>query len=87
MNILDKIKPWATEGETINVIVEIQKGSKNKYEFYKETGLIKLDRVMFTGQDYPLNLLLLSTWGQTLAQLISWHHLHRYLSYPSWLEA
>ncbi len=53
MNILDKIKPWATEGETINVIVEIQKGSKNKYEFDKETGLIKLDRVMFTGQDYP----------------------------------
>ncbi len=53
MNILDKIKPWANEGETINVIVEIQKGSKNKYEFDKETGLIKLDRVMFTGQDYP----------------------------------
>ncbi len=55
MNILDKIKPWASEGETINVIVEIQKGSKNKYEFDKETGLIKLDRVMFTGQDYPFD--------------------------------
>ncbi len=53
MNILDKITPWASEGETINVIIEIQKGSKNKYEFDKETGLIKLDRVMFTGQDYP----------------------------------
>lgn len=55
MNILDKIKPWASEGETINVIVEIQKGSKNKYEFDKDTGLIKLDRVMFTGQDYPFD--------------------------------
>ncbi len=55
MNILDKIKPWAKENETINVIVEIQKGSKNKYEFDKETGLIKLDRVMFTGQDYPFD--------------------------------
>lgn len=55
MNILDKIKPWASEGETINVIVEIQKGSKNKYEFDKETGLIKLDRVSYTSQDFPFD--------------------------------
>ena len=55
MNILDKIKAIAKDKETINVIVEIQKGSKNKYEFDKETGLIKLDRVMYTGQDYPFD--------------------------------
>ena len=55
MNILDKIKAIAKDGETINVIVEIQKGSKNKYEFDKETGLIKLDRVMYTAQDYPFD--------------------------------
>ena len=55
MNILDKIKAVAKDNDTINVIVEIQKGSKNKYEFDKETGLIKLDRVMYTAQDYPFD--------------------------------
>ena len=41
--------------DLINVIIEIPKGSLNKYEIDKETGLIKLDRVMFTGQDYPFD--------------------------------
>lgn len=39
----------------ITVIIEINKGSKNKYELDKKTGLIKLDRVMYTGQDYPFD--------------------------------
>lgn len=38
-----------------NVIVENPKGSKNKYEIDKETGLIKLDRAMKTAQDYPFD--------------------------------
>ncbi|MFA6973665.1 MAG: inorganic diphosphatase [Parcubacteria group bacterium] len=38
-----------------NVIVEIPKGSKNKYEIDKETGLIKLDRAMKSSQDYPFD--------------------------------
>ncbi|MEI7674828.1 MAG: inorganic diphosphatase, partial [bacterium] len=29
----------------VNVVVEIQKGSRNKYEMDKETGTIMLDRV------------------------------------------
>jgi len=41
--------------ETINVIIEIPKGSKNKYEIDKLTGLIKLDRAMKTAQDYPFD--------------------------------
>lgn len=40
---------------TINMIVEIQKGSKNKYELDKETGLIALDRVSYTSQDFPFD--------------------------------
>ena len=52
--ILDSIKPMDEKGN-LNVIIEIPKGSKNKYEIDKETGLIKLDRVMFTGQDYPFD--------------------------------
>ena len=39
----------------INVIIEINKGSKNKYEIDKETGLIALDRVGHTAQDYPFD--------------------------------
>ena len=54
MNILHDITPGNFPDE-INVIVEINKGSKNKYELDKETGLIKLDRVMHTAQDYPFD--------------------------------
>lgn len=53
-DILKSIKPL-NDDNILNVIIEIPKGSKNKYELDKETGLIKLDRVMFTGQDYPFD--------------------------------
>ena len=55
MNILHDIVPGKKVPEEINVIIEINKGSKNKYEIDKETGLIKLDRVMKTSQDYPFD--------------------------------
>ena len=35
--------------------IEIEQGSKNKYELDKETGLIILDRVLFTSTHYPMN--------------------------------
>src|SRR6185295_6107675 len=35
------------------VIVEIPKGSKNKYELDKETGLLRLDRVLYSAVYYP----------------------------------
>ncbi|MEI7838555.1 MAG: inorganic diphosphatase, partial [bacterium] len=37
----------------VNVVVEIQKGSRNKYEMDKETGTIMLDRVNGTMLGYP----------------------------------
>ncbi len=52
--ILNKITPL-NSSNTINVFIEIEKGSKNKYELDKETGLIKLDRVMYTTQTYPFD--------------------------------
>lgn len=55
MNLLHDIAPGKNIPEEINVIVEINKGSKNKYELDKETGLIMLDRVMYTSQDYPFD--------------------------------
>lgn len=35
--------------------IEISKGSKKKYELDKETGLIYLDRVLYTSTHYPAN--------------------------------
>jgi inorganic pyrophosphatase len=53
MNLLHDIEPGTAD--KINVIIEINKGSKNKYEIDKETGLIALDRAMHTSQDYPFD--------------------------------
>lgn len=41
--------------DELNVIIEIPKGSKNKYEIDKKTGLIALDRALHTAQDYPFD--------------------------------
>jgi inorganic pyrophosphatase len=55
MNLLHEITPGKDVPNVINVIIEIPKGSKNKYELDKETGLIMLDRAMHTSQDYPFD--------------------------------
>lgn len=39
--------------EEVNVIIEIRKGERNKYEFDKETGRLFLDRVNATYLGYP----------------------------------
>ncbi len=39
--------------ETITVIVEIQKGSRNKYEFDKKHNRIVFDRMLFSSVHYP----------------------------------
>ncbi len=41
--------------DMMNVVIEIGKGSKNKFEIDKKTGLIKLDRAMYTAQDFPFD--------------------------------
>jgi inorganic pyrophosphatase len=53
MNLWHDIK--AGTKDELNVIVEIPKGSKNKYEIDKETGLIALDRAAHTAQDFPFD--------------------------------
>lgn len=55
MNLWREISSGEETPEVINVIIECPKGSKNKYEIDKETGLIKLDRAMKTSQDYPFD--------------------------------
>jgi inorganic pyrophosphatase len=39
--------------EAVNLVIEIQKGSRNKYEFDKETQQLTLDRVNATMLGYP----------------------------------
>jgi inorganic pyrophosphatase len=39
----------------VNGIIEIPRGSRAKYEVDKESGLIKLDRVIYASMYYPLN--------------------------------
>ncbi len=50
-NLWHDVEPGAED--KINVIVEINKGAKNKYEIDKKTGMIALDRVAHTAQDFP----------------------------------
>ena len=61
MNNLDKNNPWhsVSYGEeapnVVSAIIEIPKGSKAKYELDKESGMLKLDRVLFSSIHYPAN--------------------------------
>ncbi len=41
------------ETDVITVMVEIPKGSRNKYEYDKERGVIKFDRMLFSSMHYP----------------------------------
>lgn len=41
--------------EVVNALIEIPQGSRCKYEIDKETGLLKLDRVIYSSFYYPMN--------------------------------
>ena len=55
MNIWRDISADRINPDDFIVCVEIEAGSKNKYELDKETGLIILDRVLYTSTHYPMN--------------------------------
>lgn len=48
-----EVTPGNVEDGVMNVIIEIRKGERNKYEFDKETGRLFLDRVNGTFLGYP----------------------------------
>jgi inorganic pyrophosphatase len=60
-NTEDKNNPWHSVSygdaspEVVTAIIEIPKGSKAKYELDKESGMLKLDRVLFSSVNYPAN--------------------------------
>lgn len=52
-NLWHQLEPGPKLPDVIYVIVEIPKGSRNKFEYGKELGVIKLDRVLFSSLHYP----------------------------------
>ena len=55
MNIRHDIDEERIYPTDFMAVIEITKGSKQKYELDKETGLLMLDRVLFTATHYPMN--------------------------------
>ncbi len=55
------LHPWhgASHGskvpEMVNGLIEIPRGSRAKYEIDKTTGLLRLDRVIYSSFHYPIN--------------------------------
>ncbi|MBE7087887.1 MAG: inorganic diphosphatase [Clostridiales bacterium] len=55
MNIWHDIESNRILPEEFIAVVEISKGSKQKYEMDKKTGLLRLDRILYTSTHYPAN--------------------------------
>ena len=55
MNIWHDIDPDRIKPNSFEALIEIPRGCKAKYELDKQTGLLKLDRVLYTSTVYPAN--------------------------------
>ncbi len=55
MNIWHDIDPRKIVPDDFTSVIEIPKGSKVKYELDKFTGLLKVDRILYTSTHYPAN--------------------------------
>lgn len=44
-----------SDTEILNILIEVPKGSRNKYEYDQELGAIKLDRFLFSSMVYPVD--------------------------------
>src|SRR5215208_8319733 len=61
MKTINVLHPWHGAGygdkapERVNALIEIPQGSRTKYEIDKGTGLLKLDRVIYSSFHYPVN--------------------------------
>lgn len=49
------MNPNKIKADKFSAVIEIPKGSNCKYELDKETGLMKLDRLLYTATYYPAN--------------------------------
>jgi inorganic pyrophosphatase len=53
MNLLHELPSGPDTPKVIYVVVEVPKGSRNKYEYDKTRGFVKLDRVLYSPIHYP----------------------------------
>lgn len=53
INVWRDITPGLNPPTSVTAVIEIPAKSRNKYELDKETGLIKLDRVLYSAVHYP----------------------------------
>ena len=54
-NVWHNVNPERIKKDDFLAVIEIRKGGRNKYELDKETGMIILDRVLYTSTHYPAN--------------------------------
>ena len=55
MNIWHDIAAERIKKDEFVAVIEISKGGRNKYELDKQTGMLRLDRVLYTATHYPAN--------------------------------
>lgn len=55
MNVWHDISSDRIKSDDFLAVIEISKGSKNKYELDKQSGLLILDRILYTSTHYPAN--------------------------------
>ena len=55
MNIWHDINKDRISKDNFVSVIEINKNCRNKYELDKETGMLKLDRILYTSTHYPAN--------------------------------
>ena len=55
MNIWHDMNQERIKTDDFLAVIEITKGGKNKYELDKDTGMLRLDRVLYTATHYPAN--------------------------------
>lgn len=54
-NIWHDMSPKRIKADDFICVIEISKGSKKKYELDKESGMLILDRILYTSTHYPAN--------------------------------
>lgn len=63
MNIWHDISDSRIHSEKFIAVIEIPKGGKQKYELDKATGMLRLDRILYTSTHYPAFFRSISPWN------------------------
>jgi inorganic pyrophosphatase len=53
IHLWHNLSPGPSAPDVVYAVVEVPKGSRNKYEYSKSAGVIKLDRVLYSPLHYP----------------------------------